>query len=180
MAQIHFKTELFTIKDWTVVLLPRSASSKLPSRGQVMIKGTVNGYEFQTALEPDGQGSHWFRVDNALRKAAGLSPGGNTELAIESTKEWTEPDVPADIARALTVNRKAHDIWVSITPMARREWIRWIRSTNSTETRKRRIEVACSKMEKGMRRPCCFNASMCTEPSVSKNGVLLTPAQVTK
>jgi hypothetical protein len=30
-----------------------------------------------------------------------------------------------------------------------------------------------------MRRPCCFNRGMCTEPYVSKNGVLLDPRETT-
>jgi hypothetical protein len=38
-----------------------------------MVKGTINGFSFQTALESDGKGSHWFRVDYALSKAAGAN-----------------------------------------------------------------------------------------------------------
>lgn len=178
MAQIRFKTEPFKIGDWTIVLLPQNASDKLPSRGMVMVKGTVNDHEFQTALEPDGRGSHWFQVDDALRKAASLNPGNAAELSIESTKEWAEPDVPKDIARGIAANKKASVIWASITPMARREWIRWIRATNNPATREKHIEVACSKMEKGMRRPCCFNTRMCTEPAVSKSGILLEPTKI--
>ena len=63
--------------------------------------------------------------------------------------------------------------------MARWDWIRWINATAQQETRKRRIEVAFSKLKSGMRRPCCFNRGMCTEPYVSKNGVLLEPAETT-
>jgi len=53
--------------------------------------------------------------------------------------------------------------------------MRWIRATKNDDTRKRRIEVALSKLTAGMRRPCCFNRNLCTEPSVSHNGVLLAP-----
>jgi hypothetical protein len=177
MSTIHFKTKPFKIGPWTILLVPKDASAKLPSRGIVMIKGTINGFDFQTALEPDGRGSHWFRVDADLAKAANAAAGDIVTLAIESTKEWTEPEVPADIAKALAADKQAHALWEKITPMAHREWIRWIRATNKDETRKNRIEVARSKMRHGERRPCCFNSSMCTEPSVSKSGVLLEPTQ---
>jgi len=167
---ITFDTKPFKVKGWTIVLLPQDASAQLPSRGQVMVKGTLNGQDFQTALEPDGRGSHWFKLDTHY-------PTDKTvELAIEPTKDWTEPDVPADIQKALDADKKAHDTWASVTPMARREWIRWIRATNNPDTRQKHIEVACSKLSKGMRRPCCFNTRMCTEPAVSKGGVLLEPA----
>jgi uncharacterized protein YdeI (YjbR/CyaY-like superfamily) len=95
-------------------------------------------------------------------------------LSIKSIREWLEPDVPADLESALVAAPQAHSLWQHITPMARWEWIRWIRATNKPETRKRRIEVACSKLEAGERRPCCWNRNLCTEPYVSKNGVLVS------
>lgn len=156
-----------------LISLPQDASAQLYSRGLAMVKGAINGFGFETALEPDGRGSHWFRVSDSLRKVAGVSEDEDVTLAIEPTREWAEPEVPVDIADALAADSTAHAQWKRITPMARREWIRWIRATNKPETRRRHIEVACSKLRAGERRPCCFNSSMCTEPAVSKNGVLL-------
>jgi len=175
MPKIHFETKLFTIGSWTILVLPKDASAQLPSRGQVMIEGTINGFNFQTPLEPDGKGSHWLRVDNTLSKAIGSKAGDTVTLEIEPSKQWPEPNVPIDIQKALTADSHAHALWGKITPMARWEWIRWIRATGREETRKKRIEVALSKMNNGERRPCCWNRNLSTEPSVSKNGVLLDP-----
>lgn len=173
---ITFEAKPFKVKTWLVLLLPESASSKLPSRGQVMVKGTANGHEFQAALEPDGRGSHWLEIDKKLQQSVGIKAGQSVALAIEPTKDWTEPNVPEDIAKGLADDKEAQSVWQSITPMARREWIRWIRATNNPDTRAKHITVAASKLSKGMRRPCCFNASMCTVPEVSKNGILLDHA----
>lgn len=175
MSAIRFNAQSFTINSWLILKLPKEASVKLPSRGQVMVRGTINGVEFQTALEPDGNGSHWFRIDKNLEKLAKAGPGNLVELIIEATKEWPEPDIPADLAAALKAHARIRALWADITPMARWEWIRWIGATNNSETRERRIEVACSKLRAGMRRPCCFNRSMCCVPEVSKSGVLLDP-----
>lgn len=175
MPSINCKTQLFTIGSWTIVRLPESASEKLPSRGMVMAKGTINGFSFEAALEPDGKGSHWFRLDKAMLKAAEGDAGETVTLAIEPIKEWPEPEIPEDLKKALTSAPQAQIVWMDTTPMARWDWIRWIRSTKNPETRKKRIEVALSKLKSGMRRPCCFNRSMCTEPSVSNNGILLEP-----
>lgn len=173
MSTIHFEAKLFKIGSWTLLKLPKSASAKLPSRGMTVVEGTMNGLRFQAALEPDGKGSHWFRVDKIMSEAAFGDAGETVTLAIEPTKEWPEPKVPSDLKKALAANSKARSLWMDITPMARWDWIRWIGSTKQPETRKRHIEVALSKLKAGERRPCCFNRSMCTEPSVSKNGVLL-------
>jgi len=180
MPAIHFKTKLFKINSWTILKLPKEASVKLPSRGQVMVTGTLNGFQIWTALEPDGAGSHWFRVDAHLQKSAKAAAGDTATLAIESTKEWPEPDIPADLQAALDSNARVQALWERITPMARWEWIRWIGATNKSETRARHIEVACSKLLSGMRRPCCFNRSMCCVPEVSKSGVLLEPTGTTR
>ncbi|SRR6266542_5660210 len=174
-VSFHFKTKLYKIGSWTILKLPKDASQKLPSRGQVMIKGTINGFQFQTALEPDGDGSHWFRVDKNLQKSVGAAAGDMVALTVESTKDWPEPDIPVDLQAALVAHPQIQTLWKNITPMARWEWIRWIGSTKQAETRQRRIETAVSKLKAGERRPCCFNRSMCCVPDVSKNGVLLEP-----
>lgn len=180
MSKISFETQLFTIGTWTILQLPQSASAKLPSRGQVMVTGTINGFDFQTPLEPDGKGSHWFKIEESLGKAATIAAGDTVTLTIEPTKEWPEPKIPADIQKALAVDPQVQTLWTKITPMARWEWVRWIRSTGREETRKNRIEVALSKMRNGERRPCCWNRNLSTEPSVSKNGALLEPTQPIK
>lgn len=173
--KIAFKAKLFTIHSWTLLRLPQSASAKLPSRGMAIVDGTLNGFHFQAALEPDGKGSHWLRVDKALLSSSRADVGDTVILEIVPTKEWPEPKVPVDLKNALKASSKAHRLWMDITPMARWDWIRWIGATKQAETRRRRIEVACSKLMGGARRPCCFNRSMCTDPSVSNNGVLLDP-----
>jgi hypothetical protein len=180
MPPIRFETTLLKISDWTILRLPESASVKLPSRGMALVEGTINGFRSKIVLEPDGKGSHWFRVDSALREAAGIDSGNMVTMAFEPSKEWPEPEVPADLVKALTSDPQANALWVKITPMARWDWLRWIRSTNNPETRNRRIEVALSKLEAGERRPCCFNRNLCTEPRISKNGVLIEPMQTTK
>jgi hypothetical protein len=176
-TSIHCTITLFTIGTWTIARLPESASDKLPSRGMVMGEGTVNGVHFQAPLEPDGKWRHWFRVSSALGKSAGVQAGDTVTVEIEPMKTWPRPEVPQDLRQALIKVPAASALWEKITPKAQWEWIRWIRSTKQAETRARRIEVACSKLKSGMRRPCCFNSNACTEPYVSHNWILLEPTQ---
>ena len=180
MPTIRFETTSLKIGDWIILRLPGSASAKLPSRGMTLVEGTINGFHSKILLEPDGMGSHWFRVDSVLREAAGIDTGDAVTMAVEPSKEWPEPEVPADLKKALASDPQANALWMKITPMARWDWLRWIRATNNRETRSRRIEVALSKLKSGERRPCCFNRNVCTEPEVSKNGILIEPRQTTK
>lgn len=180
MTTIRFETTLLKIGDWTILRLPGSASAKLPSRGMTLVEGSINGFRSKIVLEPDGQGSHWFRVDSGLREAAGIDAGGTITMVVEPSKEWPEPELPADLNKALASDPQANALWVKITTMARWDWLRWIRATANQGTRSRRIKVTLSKLKAGERRPCCFNRNLCTEPEVSKNGVLIEPTQTTK
>jgi hypothetical protein len=175
MTTIRFETTPLRIGEWTILRLPESASAMLPSRGMALVEGDINGFRSKIVLEPDGRGSHWFRVNSVLSEAAGIGSGDMVTMALEPSTAWTEPEIPADLTKALASDPRANALWVKITPMARWDWLRWIRATNNPETRSRRIEVALSKLSTGERRPCCFNRNSCTEPEVSKNGMLIEP-----
>ncbi len=172
MRKIVFKTKIYEINSWKIARFPKEASDKLPSRGMVMVKCTINNLQFETTLEPDGLGSHWFRVSDSLSKEAKISVGDTISLEVESTNNWIEPEIPTDLKKELEEN-KIQKTWNSITTKSRWEWIRWIRFTKNPETRKKRIESACSMLKEGKKRPCCFNYSICTLTQVSKNGKLI-------
>lgn len=179
MSVIQFEATIYTLKNSTILRLPEDASKLLPSRGQVAVKGTINGHDFRTVLEPDGYWGHWMRIESALQDAANVHIGDTVSLAIEVTKEWPEPDLPQDITDALrSAPEKVKDKWKDITPMARWEWIRWVNSTANTDTRAVRIEKTISILNGTHRRPCCFNLAACTDPELSKSGRLIEPAQV--
>jgi hypothetical protein len=183
MKPISFKTKLFTIKDWTILRLPEEASAQLPSRGMTMVEGTINDIPFKTLLEPDGvygkgeKPSHWFKPSEKLLNEAHAKAGDTVKVSIEPTKEWIEPEVPDDMRKALLTSSKAKALWDDVTPLAHWDWVRWVRAVKTEETRKKHLEVMLDKLNKGMRRPCCFNRNMCSEPYVSKNWRLLEPTQ---
>ena len=175
-ATIRFEATLSVIGTSSVLRLPEAASATLPSRGQVAVHGTIDGVNFRTVLEPDGNAGHWMRVAPELQEEAGISPGDRATLDLSIAKDWPEPVVPQDLATALaSAPHTIRDLWSDITPMARWEWVRWVNATNNAETRRRRVEVSISKMASGKRRPCCFNLAGCTDPNLSKSGRLIWP-----
>ena len=124
------------------------------------IEGTINGFPFEAVLEPDGQKSHWLKVDRKLSEAAGIDAGDVVTLEIAPAAEEPDPTVPADLKRALAdAAAKTRASWSDITPIARRDWIHWITSAKQAETRERRIKNACLMLAAGKRRVCCFDRS---------------------
>src|SRR5213593_2303400 len=126
-SKIRFRAKLFQLAatakagSWTFLVLPKSASAKLPSRGMTAIEDTINGFPFQATLEPDGQKSHWLKVDRKLCEAAGAEAGDTVTLEIAPAVEEPEPTMPADLRKALaTAAPKARALWTDITRNARR------------------------------------------------------------
>ena len=153
---------------WTFLILPKTASAKLPSRGMTAIEGTINGVPFQAELEPDGQKSHWLKVNRKLSEAAGAEAGDVVSLEIAPAAKNPEPMVPTDLRKALAAAAsKTRALWSDITPNARRDWIHWITSAKQPETRARRIKNACSMLAAGKRRVCCFDRSGFYDKSMS-------------
>ncbi|MGH7130648.1 MAG: YdeI/OmpD-associated family protein [Phycisphaerales bacterium] len=153
---------------WTFLTLPKQASAKLSSRSQVTVDGTLNGAVFRATLEPDGQGGHWLKVERELRERAGAEPGSSVTLEIAPVAEEPEPEVPADLRKALAAAPNgAREVWADITPVARRDWIQWITSGKKAETRAIRIDKACDMLAKGKRRACCFDRSGMYDNSLS-------------
>ena len=164
VSTVRFKARLLRpaqpkAATWTFLLLPAAASAKLPTRSMVTVDGLLEGQPFQATLEPDGNGSHWLKVDRALREQAGVAVGDTVSLHIAPAEREPEPKVPVDLKRALSANPAALATWADVTPVARRDWIHWITSGKKAETRVKRIEVACDKLAKGSRRACCFDRS---------------------
>jgi hypothetical protein len=160
-----FKAQLVRPEDpgnadsWAFVILPKVVSAKLPRRGRTTITGTLNGQKFEALLEPDGQKSHWLKVDRKLLKSADAAFGDVAQFEIRSAEQEPEPKVPPDLGQALKSSAEARATWDHTTTVARLDWIHWIESSKQAKTRAKRISDACDMLASGKKRVCCFDPS---------------------
>ena len=76
-----------------------SPRSKPHCRPTVAMSATARA-PFQATLEPDGQGSHWLKVDKALREAAGVAAGDSVALEdARRSRKNPNPRCPPTCAR---------------------------------------------------------------------------------
>jgi hypothetical protein len=163
-AKIRFRAKLLRPASpknatWSFLILPKGASSKLPTRAMTTVEGTIGDSPFRATLEPDGQRSHWLKVPRKMRLAAGAKIGEEVELEITPAAKQLEPSLPADLRKALAAAPTAQAAWLDITTIARRDWIQWISSAKKSETRARRVGRACEMLAAGEGRVCCFDRS---------------------
>src|SRR3984957_8261953 len=127
-SNIRFKAKLLRPAEtpkqgsWTFLVLPKDASAKLPTRGLTTVAGIINGHPFRATLEPDGQKSHWLKVNKRMREAAGAEIGDVVAIEILSVGKEPEIRLPVDLRNALAAAPEARVVWSDITSNARRDW----------------------------------------------------------
>lgn len=144
---------------WAFLVLPKAVNEMLPRRGRTSVEGTINGHPFQATLEPDGQLSHWLKVDQALCNQAGVTFGDTVVVEVAPMAREPEPKLPPDFQQALAASPEAKRIWEATTTVARIDWIHWIESAKQAKTRQKRIKGACDMLASGKKRVCCFDPS---------------------
>ena len=166
---IEFESKLIDVRGHTLVQVPSEISELLPSKGMVMVEGTIEGHKFILPLEPDGFFGHWFELNQDLMDQ--LDDAVSYSFSISPIEEWQEPIIPKDILDEINLEGVFLE-WDDVSVKAKWDWIRWIRFTKNPETRARRIDIMCSKLKNGDKRPCCFDRTRCTVTEVSKSGKL--------
>lgn len=169
MDRMNFIAKIILVSNCSVIRLPNKVSNQLPSRGMNMAKVKIGDYEAIVGLEPDGQKGHCFILDESLP----IRSHEDINVELEIITEWIDPLLPDDMLTGLE-SHELSKLWHGITVKAKWEWLRFIRSTKSDATRKKRIASMIDMLEHGKKRPCCYDSSKCSYSRLSVNGILLT------
>jgi hypothetical protein len=74
----------------------------------------------------------------------------------EDFLQGTVHEASADMQAAVRSSREAFELWQTLTPLGRNEFICWVDSAKQPKTRQRRIERTCEELLEGKKRPCCW------------------------
>lgn len=75
---------------------------------------------------------------------------------------------PKDLKETLTKNSRVLEIWNTLTPLARNEWICYVTIVKKAETRQEHLARLQEDLLKGKRRPCCWPGCPHRRPSAAK------------
>lgn len=166
-AKLRRPADVEESEPWAFVVVPKSASDKLPRRGRTSVQGTIDGYPFMAMLEPDGQLSHWLKVPAALLANAGITAGTTVTVEFVPCPEQLEPQLPPELHDLFHGSPEAKATWDATTTIARIDWIHWIESAKQARTRASRLTDACQMLAAGKKRVCCFDPSGSYSKSLS-------------
>lgn len=131
------------------VRVPFSVPDVFGTRGQLRVKGTIDGHPFQSSLAPMGGGTHLLGLHKATREAIGKAIGARVAVVLEPDLAERPVVVPDDFARALTANPPAAARFETFAYTHRKEYVQWIEEAKRPETRQRRISEAVTRISQG-------------------------------
>ena len=133
----------------TYLFVPFDVEKTWGTQARVSVKGTLNGFAFQTSLFPYGDGRHHLMVNKAMLEGAKAKPGGIVAVVLEPDAAQHTVAVPADFKQALDSNKSAMLVYNRLSPAKKKEFVAWISGAKTAELRRSRILKAVSMLLAG-------------------------------
>ena len=132
--------------NWVIVHIPFDVAKLWGKRGQLRVKGDINGFTFRASLFPTGEGGHAMVVNKRMQAGAKASLGSVAKFHLEPDTEKRETVVPEELERTLSED-PALRRWFDQLGGSIRKWIcEWIIGVKSAEARVRRADQIAERM----------------------------------
>ena len=125
---------------WVMVRVPFDAGKCWGKRGQIRVKGEINGFAFRTSLFPDGRGGHRLLVNKQMQRGANVAPGVAAKFRLEPDGARRTVAIPAELLREFSGERSLRRWFDRLSPSARNEICKPIAEAKNSAVRLRRAE----------------------------------------
>lgn len=149
LTEGRFKLQRFQAKGgWTYISLPGITPAKGKAFGQLKVKGSIDGCEFeQYQLMPLGNGDLFLPVNINIRKKIGKKEGDTVKLVL--FEDNAPLKIPSELLLCLQDEPKAYEIFMKLSEGYQKEFINWIYAAKREETRVTRMAAMISKVLQG-------------------------------
>jgi uncharacterized protein YdeI (YjbR/CyaY-like superfamily) len=145
----HFEARLERLPsrlNWVVIHVPFDAAELWGLRGQIKVKGEINGCAFRTSLFPTGEGRHILLVNKKMQKGARAVDGSVARFQMEFDREERTVTIPNELKRILSQGRSLRRWYDELNHSTRDDIAKWITEPKSTEAHKRRAEQIAERL----------------------------------
>jgi hypothetical protein len=152
MASYSFEAILIKpegVGTWTYLNIPRDVSESFGSKGQVKVRGTINGYPFRGTAMPRGDDTHFLVVKKGIRDQIQATQGNTVLVTLELDPEDRQMVIPENLAWVFASQPLAKDAFERLSYSHQKEYVDWIQSAKKEETRQRRTEKALELLFRG-------------------------------
>jgi uncharacterized protein YdeI (YjbR/CyaY-like superfamily) len=140
-AAKHFEARLERMRsrlNWIVIHVPFDAAKVWGLRGQIKVKGEINGFPFRTSLFPTGEGGHILLVNKRMQKGGRAVEGALAHFQMELDCEERTVSVPDELKRILSQDRLLRRWYDELNHSTRSDIAKWISDPKSSDARVRR------------------------------------------
>jgi Uncharacterized protein conserved in bacteria len=134
---------------WTFAIIPEILPDKHSPFGWVKVKGSIDGYEFKNyRLQPTVKGDNklFFAVKSEIRKAIKKEAGDYVRIILYLDNDLQE--VPEELLLCLQEEPKALQFFNSLSENEQQNYVKWIFSAKTDQTKVDRIAKALDRLAK--------------------------------
>ncbi len=125
---------------WTIIPVPLDVHKIWGVRGQLKVKGEINGFAFRTSLFPTGKGGHFMMVNKKMQAGGKTAVGMKARFRLEPDTARREVTTPQDLLAVLRQSRPLLKFYESLNYSTRNEIAKWTQEGKQRETRRRRAD----------------------------------------
>ena len=131
---------------WTIIRIPFDVGKIWGKRGQLRVRGEINGFAFRTSLFPFGDGKHLLLVNKRMQRGGDVRQGASAQFRLEPDLEERVAIVPAELERFFKEDPSLGKWFKQINYSTRSEIGKWITQVKSAEARVRRAEQMAERL----------------------------------
>src|ERR1039458_5346947 len=136
--------------NWIVIYVPFDAAKLWGLRGQIKVKGEMNGFAFRTSLFPTREGRHFLMINKRMQKAARAFEGSIARFQMEFDSEKRIAPFPEDLKRLFGRDRSFRRWYDALNQSTRNDIAKWISEPQTAAARVRRAEQIAERLLAGM------------------------------
>lgn len=165
---------------WVMARIPFDSGKLWGKRGQIRVKGEINGFAFRSTLFPDGEGGHRLLVTKIMQRGAKAAPGVAARFRLEPDTEARAVAAPAELTRALSEDRSLRRWFEGLSPSIRNEIYRGVSLLKNPAARLRRArqmaEILLSVKEAERELPPALQIALMLKPLARAGWQMMSPA----
>jgi uncharacterized protein YdeI (YjbR/CyaY-like superfamily) len=132
--------------NWTIIRVPFDAARVFGMRGQINVKGEINGFPFRTCLFPTKDGGHILLVNKKMQESAGARAGTAADFTLELDTGKRIAKAPDSLKRILAEDRSLSRWYDGLNQSTRNDIAKWVTEPKSNSARARRVEQIAERL----------------------------------
>jgi len=146
---MRFRTRVLRAgKTATGVEVPAKVVDALGSTKRPLVKVTINGYTYRSAIAPMG-GVFMLGISEEVRRKTGVAGGDTVDVEVELDTQPRDVEVPPELAKALAKDAKAKKFFESLSYSGKIRLVAPIANGKTPETRERNLDKAMAALRAG-------------------------------